>query len=217
MIYIFRTIIAIPVILCVLAFILDLFVDNSSPNTSLIEKVFHCFSPISNTRALFAISNENGKNDQFQFVHGIRTIGSILVMCGHAICLLSLTVTNINTYARFPIDLQNISRMLISQPFYNGGLLVHTFFIIRYFLYLICACPHYCTISQIVLPCWKNDSWVVLDDWTRPVFLFCTFCNLSLIVQRCCRAKLAPIVMDNYNLNIHFLRILIIVSNFVFI
>ncbi|KPM03504.1 osmotic avoidance abnormal protein 3 [Sarcoptes scabiei] len=95
-----------------------------------------CFSLIKNNRFLFQIKKASGADRQeFQFIHGIRALGSIFIMCAHAGALVFVPMfMPISILARHPTDSIAISKTLLAQPFYNGALIVMTFFVISGFL-----------------------------------------------------------------------------------
>lgn len=76
-------------------------------------------------------TQKRGK-EEFQFIHGIRAICALLIVCAHSGALILETVLMpVSIIARYPTDLVTISKTLYAQPFYNGGLVVLTFSMIR--------------------------------------------------------------------------------------
>ena len=81
-------------------------------------------------------SNSNSNKfitvSRFHFVHGIRTFAAFFVMIAHASGLVSVpSHMRVSLLSRHPTDLIEISQTPIAQPFYNGALVVLTFFLLR--------------------------------------------------------------------------------------
>ncbi len=120
--------------------------DNKNKSTSFCFQVLHCFSPITNTQRLVRIddtssfsenSSENsiiedlksGKQ-KFHFVHGIRAISSVVIVLAHVSSLMIGGPATVSPFARLLPDFQANMRTLPYQVLFNGGLLVHTFFLL---------------------------------------------------------------------------------------
>ena len=71
-------------------------------------------------------------NAQFQFVHGIRALASLFIVTAHTSGLVNvLYQMRVAVVARHPTEFVENSKLAIAQPFYNGALVVLTFFLIR--------------------------------------------------------------------------------------
>lgn len=116
---------------------------------TLLAQILLSFSLLGNSRILFrmvdsAADNNNSSktesdqaataavNAQFQFVHGIRALASIFIIIAHnSAFVIVLYQMGVSVVARHPTDFVALSRLPIAQPFYNGSLVVLTFFLIR--------------------------------------------------------------------------------------
>nr|XP_027193733.1 nose resistant to fluoxetine protein 6-like [Dermatophagoides pteronyssinus] len=111
-------------------------------NYSYFYKILLCFSLIKNNRYLFQIKStkismvgQTQQRQEFRFIHGIRAFGALFIMMAHAGGLVLVpTLMPVSVIARFPNDAIQLSRTLMAQPFYNGALVVMTFFLISGFL-----------------------------------------------------------------------------------
>lgn len=106
-------------------------------NYSYLYKILLCFSLIKNNRFLFQIqpTKTSTQRQEFRFIHGIRAIAAIFIMFAHAGGLVLVpTLMPVSVISRFPTDAIEISKSFIAQPFYNGALVVMTFFVISGFL-----------------------------------------------------------------------------------
>lgn len=127
---------AIPSAIVVLSLITDLISPiNKSGNFSTVRKILYCFSPFANTKTLVKINNVQQhqnviESSSFQFIHGIRTMGAMFICIAHVCALIVNSVVTVLPYSRFAVDFQANMRTLIYQPLFNGGLVVHTFFLL---------------------------------------------------------------------------------------
>lgn len=78
-------------------------------------------------------SQSETDNKQFQYIHGVRALASIFIIICHAYGLFPVPLLmKVSTYSRYPNDLKRISKMFLSQPIFNGALIVQTFFTMRF-------------------------------------------------------------------------------------
>ena len=120
-------IIAVPWVFIIIATFMELLCIRKSNN--FIAKFLHGFSIISNIKYLFHISNDR-KNEEFQFVHGIRAAASVFIVFAHSAgFIFASQQLRISPFARFPEDMIEKSKRFIAQPFYNGALMVVIFFV----------------------------------------------------------------------------------------
>ena len=130
--------------LVLLSVAVDLFglstVDNENKSIFLCFQALRCFSPITNTQRLVRIDDtssspessiiedlKSGKQ-KFHFVHGIRAIFSVIIVLTHVSSL--IIGATVSPFARLHPDFQANVRTLPFQVLFNGGLLVHTFFLL---------------------------------------------------------------------------------------
>ena len=130
--------------LVLLSVVVDFFGLSASENTntSFFLQSLHCFSPITNTQRLVRIDDTSSSPERsiiedlksgrqkFHFVHGIRAISSVVIVLAHVSSLMIGGPATVSPFARLLPDFQANMRTLPYQVLFNGGLLVHTFFLL---------------------------------------------------------------------------------------
>lgn len=121
---------------------MDLVFDLEQMSNQLCQYL-HCFSLINNTKVLFRITKSTDITlSRLQFFHGIRACASIfIVICHSGGFIITNALMRVSFASRYPTDGVALSQQLISQPFFNGALVVMTFFIMRFVLTLATLKP----------------------------------------------------------------------------
>src|SRR6218665_2988353 len=97
---------------------------------NVVSKFLLCFSFTSNIKFLFHITNDNRKNEEFQFVHGVRALASLFIVVAHSAGFLFVNQQlRITPFAHFPSDIIEMGKTFVAQPFYAGALMVVIFFV----------------------------------------------------------------------------------------
>ena len=150
-----RTILAIPTTLVLLSVVVDLLLapcsENSGTSFTFCRQILCCFSPISNTQKLVRIEDTTTQTrgsslpenttlieqlksgaQQFHFLHGFRALSSVALVAAHVTAtgvVISIAYP-VQPFARHVIDYRANMRSPLYNALFNGGLLVHTFFLV---------------------------------------------------------------------------------------
>lgn len=118
-----RTIVLLPTVGVLLITFCDMFIS--------LPSVLQCFSIFENVHVLLNLELQPTTIPSFSFVHGIRAICSIIIVIAHSGGFVLMHYTMIVSFlARHPNDMIAISRLMFTQPFHNGALIVFIFFML---------------------------------------------------------------------------------------
>ena len=125
-------ILAIPSFFVILGTLAEILQNNGKEDVRL--NLLTSFSLIHNTKVLVKVTHDHAdanESGHFQYIHGIRAIASFYVTFCHSFGLMIVPLyMKISVYARYPYDMQEVTKYLSTQPIFNGGgLIVQTFFI----------------------------------------------------------------------------------------
>ena len=130
--------------------------ENSGTSFTFCRQILDCFSPISNTQKLVHIEDTTTTTtttitgaqnlpenttfikqlksgaQKFHFLHGFRALSSAALVAAHVTAtgvVISIAYP-VQPFARHVIDYRANMRSPLYNPLFNGGLLVHTFFLV---------------------------------------------------------------------------------------
>ena len=128
----FSFILCIPILPIILGTILETTIEPNQVKSSL-GKFLLAYSVISNTKILFRFTDEHPNESEggghFQYIHGIRALSSFFIIFCHTFGLMVVPINmKVSAFSRYPNDLKDTNKYLLSQIVYNGNLIVQTFF-----------------------------------------------------------------------------------------